>query len=206
MRLRSARRTSRADIVDRDVEQRSRNDARYHQRRAARHILVPRVPHRFHCLSSPGKCPLAPANARLEFCNQMRCASRGSDDRTLSAPRGHHKLLVRIAAELGCAPGGRNFSEETPLFIVHDGFLRMLRRQIRNYRMINTAVLVTYEAMNAMNGRGATVPRANLARFARLICKASSLRTRVTDAGLCASPRWFWGCFGWSERSRNSGR
>src|ERR1700675_426752 len=69
MRLRSARRTNRADIVDWDVEQRSRNDARYHQRRAARHILMPRVPHRFHCLSSPGKCPLPPANARLEFCN-----------------------------------------------------------------------------------------------------------------------------------------
>ena len=156
MRLRSARRKSRADIVDRDVEQRSRNDARYHQRRAARHIFMPRGPHRFHCLSSPGKCPLAPANARLEFCNQMRRASCGLDDRTLSSPRGRHKLLVRIAAELGCAPGGRNFSEETPLFIVHDGFLRMLRRQIRNYRMINTAVMVTYRAAN---GGGTMRPR-----------------------------------------------
>src|SRR5229473_2253727 len=43
--------------VDRDVEQRSRNDARYHQRRAARQILTP-LPHRFHCLSSSGKCLL----------------------------------------------------------------------------------------------------------------------------------------------------
>ena len=85
----------------------------------------------------------------------------------------------------------------------------MLRRQIRHYRMIDMAVLVTYKAMN---GRGTTVPRAtperlsafsdgvfavlitvlvlelrpaNLAGFVRFICKASSLRTRVTDAELC---------------------
>src|SRR6266566_2891416 len=54
---RSARRKSWPDLVDRDVEQRSGDDARYHQRRAARQILMPRVPHRFHCLP--------PANARL---------------------------------------------------------------------------------------------------------------------------------------------
>jgi len=57
MRLRSARRKSWADVVDRDVEQGSRNDARYHQRRAARQILTP-LPHRFHCPSSSGKCLL----------------------------------------------------------------------------------------------------------------------------------------------------
>jgi hypothetical protein len=47
-----------------------------------------------------------PANARLEFCNQMRRASCGLDDRILSSPRGRHKLLVRIAAELGWVLGG----------------------------------------------------------------------------------------------------
>ena len=59
MRLRSARRKNWPDVVDRDVEQRSRNDARYHQCRAARQILMPRVPPRFHCACPAGKCPLA---------------------------------------------------------------------------------------------------------------------------------------------------
>jgi hypothetical protein len=49
------------DVVDRYVEQRSRNEARCHERPAARQILMPRALHRFHRLSPP-------ANARLQSC------------------------------------------------------------------------------------------------------------------------------------------
>jgi hypothetical protein len=69
MRLRSARRKSWADVVDRDVEQRSRTDA-ISSAPGGEATLECRV------LPIDFIACLPPANAHLEFCNQMRCFLR----------------------------------------------------------------------------------------------------------------------------------
>jgi hypothetical protein len=98
LRLGSARRKGLSIIVDRDVERRSRKDARYHQHRAAWQVLPPRLLQRFHCLP--------PRQIPGRDCAIRCAASSGLDERLLSSPRSDKAVTTNyraaIAAELGC--------------------------------------------------------------------------------------------------------